>query len=91
LPFVAVVFAGCRQGRRRYRQPQVRGVQPQDAPVDAAELGLVAALEPLPWCAAKTENCTVWRPLPHFGHSTFEPFDITMRSWRVWQSSQTYS
>ncbi|MGA8073550.1 MAG: hypothetical protein WB995_08730 [Candidatus Acidiferrales bacterium] len=69
----------------------MRGVQPQEAPVDAAELELVEALEPLPLGAANTENCTVWRRLPHFGHSTFEPFDITMRSWRVWHCSQTYS
>jgi hypothetical protein len=68
-------------------------VQPQDAPEAADVLEFDAARDPLPLplCAAKTENCTVCRRLPHFGHCTFEPFDITMRSCRVWQSSQTYS
>jgi hypothetical protein len=65
----------------------VRGVHPQLPPAvddDAAAL--------LPFAgAAKTENCTVCFRLPHFGQVTPEPFDITMRSWRVAQSSQTYS
>jgi hypothetical protein len=75
-----------------YRQPQLRGVQPHEPPELGDALELDDALEPLPpLCAAKTENCTAWRRLPHCGHSTFEPFDITMRSWRAWQSSQTYS
>jgi hypothetical protein len=30
--------------------------------------------------ALKTESCSVWRLLAHFGHSIFWPADITMRS-----------
>jgi hypothetical protein len=67
-------------------------VQPQEPPEDAAALELDELLAPMaPLCAAKTENWIVCFLLRHFGHSTFEPLDITMRSYRVWQSSQTYS
>jgi len=56
-------------------------VQPHDPADEADLLELDEALEPLPpLCAAKTENCTVCRRLPHFGHCTLDPFDITMRS-----------
>jgi hypothetical protein len=71
-------------------QPQVRGVQPQEPLVDALEL-LDELLAPLPLCAAKTENWIACFLLPHFGHSGLELLDITIRSWWVWQSSQTYS
>jgi hypothetical protein len=49
------------------------------------------ALEPFPPWAANTENCTVCLRLAHFGHFTGAPFDITIRSCCVLQSSQTYS
>jgi hypothetical protein len=65
----------------------VRGVQPQLEPEDAEE-----PADLLPFAgAAKTENCTACFRLPHFGHVTAEPLDITMRSWRASHSSQTYS
>jgi len=62
-------------------------VQPQLAPEDADE-----PADLLPFAgAANTENCTVCFRLPHFGQVTAEPFDITIRSWRVSHSSQRYS
>jgi hypothetical protein len=67
-------------------------VQPQEPPEFADALALDRSLAPLPpLCAAKTENWIVCFLLPHFGHSGFELWDITIRSWRVWQASQTYS
>jgi hypothetical protein len=55
-------------------------VQPQ-APPDVEEDDEAGdALEPFPPWAANTENCTVCLRLPHFGHVTAAPFDITMRS-----------
>jgi hypothetical protein len=67
-------------------------VQPQEPPelADGLEL-LDDVLAPLLLGAAKTENWIACFLLPHFGHSGFELWDITIRSWRVWQSSQTYS
>jgi hypothetical protein len=41
--------------------------------------------------ALKTESCRVWRPLAHLGQEIFWLEDITTRSKRAWQSSQTYS
>jgi hypothetical protein len=65
----------------------VRGVQPQLDPEDAEE-----PADLLPFAgAAKTENCTACFRLPHLGQATAEPLDITIRSWRVSHSSQTYS
>jgi hypothetical protein len=62
-------------------------VQPQLDPEDVEE---PVDLEPFAG-AAKTENCTACLRLPHFGQATAEPLDITIRSWRVSHSSQTYS
>lgn len=60
-------------------QPQEWGVQPQDpAPLDS--LMLAEEEEPLPVRAAKVENWTVERRLPHFGHSGEPFFAVTMRS-----------
>lgn len=60
-------------------QPQECGVQPHEPPLDS--LALEEAVEaPLPVCAAKVENCTVDRRLPHFGHSGWPFFAVTMRS-----------
>lgn len=50
-------------------QPQECGVQPQAPPLPLDSVALEDADAPLPVCAAKVENCTVDRRLPHFGHS----------------------
>lgn len=69
-------------------QLQPSGVQPQKPPEDGAS----AALEPFDdFPALNTDSCKVWRLLAHFGQVIFWPEDITRRSKRVWQSSQTYS
>jgi hypothetical protein len=49
-------------------QPQVLGVQaqPPEAEDDVAD---AEPFEDFP--ALKTESCSVWRPLEHFGHSIF--------------------
>jgi len=60
-----------------YWQPQEFGVQAHPLAADAAlsELFPFADLAVL-----KTESCSVWRLLAHFGHSICWPADITMRS-----------
>jgi hypothetical protein len=65
---------------RSYLQPQVRGVQPQPEP----EAGAVeCVLVPLSVCAAKTENWSVERLLPHFGHSGLPLPERVRRSYRL--------
>jgi hypothetical protein len=66
-------------------------VQPQAPPDIEGADDVAEPLEPFPPCAAKTENWTVCLRLPHFGQVTGAPFDITIRSCCVLQSSQTYS
>jgi hypothetical protein len=52
----------------RQLQPHVLGVQAQ--PPEAGET--VVDAEPFEdFPALKTESCSVWRPLAHFGHSIF--------------------
>lgn len=81
-------------------QPQVRGVQQQPGPEEGAVEDVLA---PPSVRAAKTENWSVERLLPHFGHSGLPslvdlpaPADLPLpervsRSYRVPHSSQTYS
>ena len=60
--------------------------QPPEGEVGPEE---AAPFEDFP--ALNTESCSVCRLLAHFGHSISCRADITMRSYRVWQSLQTYS
>jgi hypothetical protein len=56
-----------------------------------AEVALDEAVPFADFPALNTESCSVWRLLAHFGQSISWLADITMRSYRVSQSLQTYS
>jgi len=58
-------------------QPHVLCVQAQPLEADDALLDADPFAD---FPALKTESCSVWRRLAHFGHSIFCPADITMRS-----------